>query len=76
MSTIEAILVGSEQVKGCASKTKWKQRSLALMCDSPYFSVKVITHNYFTEIYCYIYLHKHFNDSTTVCSLALSYFMI
>ena len=42
MSTIEAILVGSEQVKGCASKTKWKQCLLALMRDSPYFFVKVI----------------------------------
>ena len=35
MSTIEAILAGSEQVKGHASKTKWKQRSLALTRDSP-----------------------------------------
>ena len=35
MSTIEAILAGSEWVKGHASKIKWKQCSLALMCDSP-----------------------------------------
>ena len=34
MSTIKVYLVGSEQVKGHASETKWKQRSL---------SVKVIT---------------------------------
>ena len=34
MSTIEAILVGSKRVKGCASKTKWKQRLLALTRDS------------------------------------------
>ena len=30
MSTIEAILAGSERVKGHASKTKWKQLSLVL----------------------------------------------
>ena len=35
MSPIEAILAGSEQVKGHASKTKWKQCSLALTRDSP-----------------------------------------
>ena len=32
---IEAVLVGKERVKSRASKTKWKQRSLALTCDSP-----------------------------------------
>ena len=35
MSTIEAVLVGSERVKGPVSKTKWKQCSLALTSDSP-----------------------------------------
>ena len=35
MSTIEAILVCGEQVKGYASKTKWKQLSFALTRDSP-----------------------------------------
>ena len=35
MSTIEAILVASKRVKGHASKTKWMQRLLALMRDSP-----------------------------------------
>ena len=35
MSTIEAILVGGDQVKGCASNTKWKLLSLALTRDSP-----------------------------------------
>ena len=34
MSTIEAILAGSERVKGRASKTKRKQRLLALTRDS------------------------------------------
>ena len=43
MSTIEAILVSSEPVKGRASKTKWRQNSLAFTRDSPFFSVKVIT---------------------------------
>ena len=43
MSTIEAILVSSEPVKGCASKTKWRQSSLAFTRDTPFFSVKVIT---------------------------------
>ena len=43
MSTIEAILVSSEPVKGRASKTKWRQSSLAFTCDSPFFSIKVIT---------------------------------
>ena len=34
MSNIEAILAGSEWVKGYTTKTKWKQRSLP-MRDSP-----------------------------------------
>ena len=38
------ILEGSKRVKGHASKTKWKQRSLALTRDCD--------HKYFTEIYC------------------------
>ena len=42
MSTIEAILVSSELVKGHASKTKWRQSSLAFTCESSFF-VKVIT---------------------------------
>ena len=51
MSTIEAILAGSEWVKGCASKTKWKQSSfpshvILLNSDHTYF-----TENFFYTIY-------------------------
>ena len=69
MSTIEAILVGSERVKGHASKTKWKQCLLALTHDSPQFSIKVITRIYGEFLLHYIYIDKNFNESTTVCSL-------
>ena len=72
LSTIEAILAGSERVKGHASKTKWKQCLLALTHDSPQFSIKVITRilrQIFVTLYIYIYIDKNFNESTTVCSL-------
>ena len=46
MSTIEAILEGRERVKGCASKTKWKQHSLVP-------SRVKSDHTYITEIFCY-----------------------
>ena len=45
MSTIEAILAGGERIKGHASKTKWKQLSLALTRDSPHISIKAGTRN-------------------------------
>ena len=65
MSTIEAILAGSERVKGCTSKTKWKQSSLP----SP-----VILHNsdhtYFTEKF--FTLASYIQYSKRVCSLALN----
>ena len=51
MSTIEAILAGSERVKDCTSKTKWKQCSLALTRDSPYFSVTRILRRMFVTLY-------------------------
>ena len=47
VSIIEAILAGSERVKGRASKTKRKQRSPSrvILCKSD--------HTYYTEMYCY-----------------------
>ena len=71
MSTIEAILVSSEPVKGRASKTEWRQSSLAFTRDSPFFSVKVITlilRRFFVTLY--IYRERH--ESTTMCLLARS----
>ena len=61
MSIIEAILAGSEQVKGRASTTNGS--SVAL----PHMRFSVILLKSDTE-----YLHKNFNESTTVCSLACS----
>ena len=66
LSTIEAILAGSERVKGHASKTKWKQCLLALTHDSPQFSSHVFYGEFLLH---YIYIDKNFNESTTVCSL-------
>ena len=71
MSTIEAILVCSKRVKGHARKIKWKQYSLALMCDSPLFSVKVITH-ILRRFIVTLYIFKNFKKSIPVCSLARS----
>ena len=70
MSTIEAILVSSEPVKGRTSKTKWRQSSLAFIHDSPF---RKSDHTYFTEIFVTLYYRdedKTFNES--VCLLARS----
>ena len=61
MSTIEAILAGSEQVKGRASTTNGSSVTL------PHIRFSVILLKSDTE-----YLHKNFNECTTVCSLARS----
>ena len=64
---------GSEWVKGCATKTNWKRRSLIsgthpLSC----VILRKSGRTYFTENFGYIYIYiidKNVNESTIVCSL-------
>ena len=67
MSTIEAILAGSERVKG---------RERVKGCSVPSPSCVIlrksarILRRIIVTLYIYIYIDKNFNGSTTVCSLA------
>ena len=74
MSIIEAILVSSEPVKGHASKTKWRQSSLAFTRDSSFFSAKVIT-LILRRFFVTLYIERKTKLSMRVyaCSLTLSY---
>ena len=59
VSTIEAFLAGSERVKGRASKTKWKQRSLS-------------GSHVFYGVTLYIYIYTQVSMIVQQCSLALN----
>ena len=73
--------MGSEWVKGYATKTNWKRRSLIQGTHPPSRVFSVIFRKsgrtYITESFGYtIYIDKNVNESTTVCSLrslALNY---
>ena len=67
--------MGSERVKGCATKTNWKRRCSSqalpylrvISVSSPFKVVARILRRILVTIY--IYIDKNLNESTTVCSL-------
>ena len=70
MSITESILAGGKQVKGRASKTKWKQLSLALHMSFSVIFVKAGTRDIRRFSYTlFLYTHTKINEVTTVCSL-------